>query len=181
MEVINSLFAFLSKLVKWWFVVMPWEQAIRVRHGNKVAVLKEGMYFKIPFIDSVYIQSIRLRTVDIPIQTISSKDGITVTVKAYIAYSIADIFLLYKTLYHPQATLSSVVNSSISGYIRENEILNISPNTIESIINTSINGAQYGLQDVSVKITTFAVVKTFRLIQDSSTSYHEDLKMEEIK
>lgn len=180
MELVNSIIGFITKLVKWWFIVMPWEQAIRVRKGNKVSVLKEGMYLKIPFIDTVYIQTTRLRMVDIPMQTISSKDGTCITIKSYISYAIDDIYKLYKTLYHPESTLAATVMGIISKHIRETKINDIMPQAIEELINNDISSNDYGIRDVNVKITSFAVVKTFRLIQDSSTSYQSDLKMNEL-
>lgn len=75
MEVINSIAAFISKLFQWWFTVMPWEQALRIRKGSKVTLLGAGLYFKIPFIDAVYVQTTRMRMIDTPMQTMSTKDG----------------------------------------------------------------------------------------------------------
>lgn len=178
MEFLNSIVGFISKLIKWWFIVMPWEQAIRVRAGKKVKVLGEGIYFRIPFIDAVYTQTTRMRTVEIPMQTISSRNGISITVKSYIGYTIANILTLYKELYHPEATLGSIVMGAISEYVRDHDLNEMSQSKIEFIINERVKSVDYGLKDISFRITTFAVVKTFRLIQDSSYMYGGDLKME---
>ena len=61
--------------------------------------------------------------------------------------------------------------------VRNNIISDITPASIESFINSRIDGSKYGLKEVTVRITTFAVVKTFRLIQDGSGMYN-DLNME---
>lgn len=101
MEILNIIASFSNKLFQWWFTVMPWEQAIRIRRGKTVRLLGAGLYLKIPFIDAVYIQTTRMRMVDMPIQTVSTQDGTTLTIKAVIGYSIKDVQLLYNTLYHP--------------------------------------------------------------------------------
>ncbi len=180
MEIINSIFAFLSKLLQWWFTVMPWEQAIRVRKGNITKVLNAGLYLKIPFIDSVYIQTTRMRMIDIPMQTLSTIDGNTITIKSAIGYTINDIMILYNSLYHPEMSLSSMVMGYIGEYVRKNAIAEITPENISLSVNSQINQENYGLKDVSVRITTFAIVKTFRLIQDGSSLY-ENLSMCPIK
>lgn len=147
---------------------MPWEQAIQVRKGNIVKLRGAGLYFKIPFIDSVYVQTTRLRMIDGSMQTMSTKDGLTVTIKCVLGYAIADIRVLYDTLYHPEMTLQSMVMGLIGEYVRANNVADISPPGIEKVMKDGIDEQKYGLKDVSVRVTTFAVVKTFRLIQDGS-------------
>jgi regulator of protease activity HflC (stomatin/prohibitin superfamily) len=171
MEVINSIAAFISKLFQWWFTIMPWEQAIHIRKGDIVKLRGAGLYFKIPFIDSVYIQTTRMRMVDTPMQTMSTKEGLTVTIKSVLGYTIADIRVLYDSLYHPEMTLNSMVMSYISEYVRANNVSDISPFSIEEALSGKIDGLKDGLKDVTVKITTFAVVKTYRLIQDGCSLY----------
>lgn len=177
MEIVNQIFGFIGKLLEWWFVVMPWEQAIFVRKGSKVKLLKAGIYFKIPFIDMVFIQTIRTRTIDLPVQTASTIDGKTITMKSFISYSIGDMYKLYNTLAMPELSLSGMVMGGIAEYIRSNESKNVAPKNIETFVNEQINAELYGLKEISIKITSWAEVKTFRLIQDASWQA-ETLNME---
>lgn len=177
MELLNSIAAFFTKLLQWWFLVMPWEQALHIRKGNILKLRAAGIYFRIPFIDAVYIQTIRMRMVDTPMQTLSTKDGSTVTIKSVIGYSIQDIEKLYNTLYHPEMTLSSMAMGFIGEYVRDRPISEVTPESISKAVNNNFSEMPYGLKDLSIKVTTFAVVKTFRLIQDGSSLY-ESLSME---
>lgn len=177
MELVNTITAFLAKLFQWWFTVMPWEQAILVRKGNRVKLLNAGLYLKIPFIDSVYIQTTRMRMIDTPMQTISTKDGHTITVKSAVGYKIADIQTLYNTLYHPETTLVNMTIGTIGDFVRSKDVIEITPSLIEKFVNDNIKASDYGLKDLSVKVTTFAIVKTYRLIQDGS-NFYEGLNME---
>lgn len=181
MEFLNGILGFITKLVKWWFIVMPWEQAIRVRAGKNVRIVSEGIYFRIPFVDEVFIQTTRMRTVEIPMQTISSQDGVSITVKSYIGYTISNILVLYKTLYHPETTLGNIVMGAVSEYVQSKQIVEIKPETINKVINEKLKEVDYGLKDISFSVTTFAVVKTFRLIQDGSYMYAEGLDMKPLK
>lgn len=177
MELVNTITAFLVKIFQWWFTVMPWEQAILIRNGKNVKLLNAGLYLKVPFIDAVYLQTTRMRMIDTPMQTMSTKNGDTVTIKSAIGYTIHDIQVLYNTLYHPEMTLNSMAMGFIGEFVRDNVINEIYPAVIEEFVNSKINASEYGLKNLTVRVTTFAVVKTFRLIQDSSGLY-EGLNME---
>lgn len=177
MNLLNSIAEFLSKLLNWWFTVMPWEQAIHVRRGKYPKTKGPGFYWKIPFVDQVFLQTTRMRMIDVPMQTMSTKDGSTATIKSCVGYSISDINKLYETLYHPEMTLSSMVMAKIGEYIRDTDVKDIVPANIEQAANDLISSKDYGLKDVTIKITTFAIVKTFRLMQDGSGLY-ENLNMQ---
>jgi len=168
MEVFGQLISFIKEIFSWWFTVTPWEQAVFIRFGKNCKVLKEGFYFKIPFIDQIYVQQIRLRTVDLPIQTISTLDNKTITVKSVMTYSIVDIFTLYNTISHPELTLAGIVMSEISGYIRITNSDVVDTIKMEQNILDKLIEKNYGLGDLTVRITSWAEVKTFRLIQDQS-------------
>lgn len=177
MNILNAIVDFISKLLNWWFIVMPWEQSIHVRLGKKSKVKGPGFYWQIPFIDKVFVQTTRMRMIDVAMQTMSTKDGSTVTVKSCLGYSIDNIEHLYKTLYHPEVTLCSMVQGKIGEYIRENLIADISPAKIEASVNEIIKNPTFGLKDINVRITTFAIVKTYRIMQDYS-GLTEGLNME---
>lgn len=177
MELVNTITAFLAKLFQWWFTVMPWEQALRIRKGKNVKLLGAGLYLKIPFVDSVYIQTTRMRMIDTPMQTVSTKDGNAVTLKSAIGYTIDNIQVLYNKLYHPEMTLSSMSMGFVGEFVRENLISEITPLNIEKFVNSKITASDYGLKNLTVRITTFAIVKTYRIIQDNSGLY-ESLSME---
>lgn len=180
MELLNNISQILTTLFCWWFTVTPYEQAIHIRRGKLKAIRTSGLYFKIPFIDTIYIQTTRLRMIDGSMQTLTSKDGVTITIRCNFGYSIKDINKLYQTLYHPDMTLGSLIQGKIGEIVRNNESKNITPSLIESSVLESIHTEDYGLANTIIRIGTFAIVKTFRLIQDGSYIY-ENTKMEAIK
>ena len=156
---------------------MPWEQALLIRKGKNVRLLSAGIYLKIPFIDTVYVQTTRMRMIDTPMQTISTKDGNTLTIKCAIGYVISDIRVLYSSLYHPEMTLNSMAMGFVGEFVRGHYIADVNPQSIEQYVGEKIQAVNYGLANLSIKITTFAIVKTFRLIQDGS-GFYDSLNME---
>lgn len=176
MEVVNQILGFISNFFTWWYTVMTWEQAIFIRAGKNPKVVNNGMYFKIPFIDRVYIQQIRLRVIDMPIQTVSTQDGKTITIKAMVGYSIKDMLKMYNSISHPEMTLSGIIMGGIADHIKNKQSSEISPLKVEEFLIEKLKETDFGLGDLSIKITSWAEVRTYRLIQDQSWM-GENLKM----
>lgn len=177
MEIINQFLAFISKILEWYVIVSPWEQAIFVRHGNKVRLIKAGIYFKIPFIDNVFIQTVRLRNIDLPAQTVSTQDNITLTIKTVCRYSIKDMLQLYHTLYHPETTIQSMIMSSAATYISTHDVCECTTHKIEDYIKANTDLTVYGLGDIAINVVGIMNIKTYRIIQDSLGLYGSDLNM----
>lgn len=180
MEILNNLFNYIIKLFDLWFIVNPWEQAIRVRFGKKVKLLNAGIYFKIPYLDKIYINTVRKRMFDLSIQTITTKDEKTITLKCCAGYKIVDMYILYNSLFHPEITIGSMIMSKISEHIRTQDYKDINIDNLEEEIRKSLDFEKYGLGEISFNILSWSNVKTFRLIQDGSNMY-EGLYMDELK
>lgn len=177
---IKEFIEYIFNAIKIWIIVQPWQAGIRVRAGKKTKKLNAGMHFRIPYIDSVYVQEVRLRVVDMPVQTVTTKDERTITLNGAVGYIITDIEKLYKTLYHPETTIRNLVMSSTSESCFNSSLSEIKVESLEESILKKLNDTDYGIKFTYFKIINFAVVKTFRLIQDQSWNY-EGLQLDEKK
>jgi len=166
---IKDLLEYIFNFIKIWIIVQPWEQGIRVRKGNKIKKLSKGIFFRIPYFDSIYIQESRLRMVQMSMQTLTTKDRQTVTINSCLGYSMADIEKLFNTLCHPEGTISNIAMSVTSELIFNTDLSNINPKEVELAVLKELNKNDYGLKFEYFKITNFAAVKTFRLIQDGQS------------
>ena len=115
-----------------------------------------------------------------PIQTLTSKDIKTITINGAVGYTITDIEKLYQTLFHPETTIANITMSEVADFIFKNNFESINPNTIEEAVISKLNQDDFGLKFEYFRITNFAVVRTFRLIQDQSW-FSEGLSMNEKK
>jgi len=168
MNQVKDFLEYLLNAIKIWIIVQPWEQGIRVRRGKNIKLLTGGMYFRIPYLDSVFIQSNRLRVVAMPVQTLTSKDLSTVTLNSALGYSINDMEKLYKSLFHPELTLANMAMSEIAEFVYKHDMHELNPDKIEQAVIKKLNAGDYGMKVEYFRLTNFAVVKTFRLIQDGS-------------
>ena len=74
MNQIKDFFEYIFQSIKIWVIVQPWEKGIIVRNGKHTRLISKGIYFRIPYFDSVFIQESRLRVCSLPVQTLTSKD-----------------------------------------------------------------------------------------------------------
>jgi len=98
-------------------VVREYERAVVFRLGRLLGVKGPGLFFLIPFIDSMVKVDLRIVAVDVPEQKIITKDNVTVGVDAVIYYKVFDPEKAvtkienyhYAVLMYAQTTLRDVV------------------------------------------------------------------------
>lgn len=180
MNQVQQFLEYIFNSFKIWVIIQPWESGLRVRLGKKIKKLNKGMYFKIPYLDSVYVQEIRLRVVAMPVQTMTTLDDKTVTLTAVLGYTIDDVEKLYQTLYHPEQTIINIAMSQSVDYVNRTNLKEINFNEIQDIILKEINLMDYGIEVSYYKMTNFAAVRTYRLIQDGNW-FHEGNDMDKKK
>lgn len=170
----NELFIALRQLLlslRPWVAITPWEQALRVRLGKRVTLLTAGLHWKVPIIDVIYSQSVRLRVCNFGYgrQTVTTLDGTTITFAGAVAYSIRDIERLYRTLHHAEDSLQSIARGMLAQFITSHRILECAPEEITRTVGLALarDFEPYGLGDVSLYLTDYAVVKTYRLVGDN--------------
>lgn len=162
LQIIRQFFA----MFRWWVVIMPWEQAVRVRLGKNARVLRGGVHWRVPIMHAVYKQSCRLRAMSLPTQTISSRDGKTITLSASCGFSISDILKLYQTLHNADSTIGQLIEIAIATYVTTHDFHECLPPMICDAAIREVNLSRYGLGEIRLSINSFAVVKTFRIIND---------------
>lgn len=163
MSWIRDLFNEIKKLFTWWGFVLPWESGIRVQFGKKIKRLEPGFYWSIPIMHKTFIQSIRKRVCDLPIQTLTTKDGKTLTVKGMLGYDIRNVELLYTKLHHAQDTIVNIAAGEIAEYIATRDS-GFTPADVEKGALKEISFRGYGLGGLSLRLTDFAYVRTYRII-----------------
>lgn len=178
MNYIKDTIEYITKAVKIWVIISPWQNAVRVRFGKHMKTLTPGIYIKIPVIDDVYIQTVRLRIIAMPLQTLNTYDDKTATVKTAVGYTITDIKKLYNTLHEPETTVNNIVLGEIADFVTNMKAAEYSAKKLEAAVLSKLQKKDYGLTFEYVKILEFATVKTIRLIQDKHW-HQEALEMDQ--
>ncbi len=173
MNFLSSIFGFF-KSFQCWVTVAPWESGLRVRYGTTAALLCPGLHWRIPFLDRIFIQPVRLRTIETPTITFTTKDGKTLSLRLAVKYQIADIKMLHMAVANPENTLLATVQGLISTCVSTTTSDQITPETLTAVIQQANIGSDWGLREVSVLVMTFAFCRTLRLLmqdwQSTSTT-----------
>jgi len=169
-----AFFGLLAKfwaLFVWWFIVAPWERALRVRLGSRIKEFGPGMHFRVPYADVLYRQAIRLHFVSIDPQTVTTIDGHTLTFAGVFGYTIENLLELYQTIQSPVTTLQALVSGALSQFISTHPMSECAPDDVEQAVVNDLDIATYGLANPQLSLTTYARVKTYRLIMDRHEIY----------
>ena len=166
----NQLFSWIADIFKearFWQVVAPWERAVRVRAGKHTVLWGPGLHFRIPYLDDVRLVNTRLRVASAPCQTLSTLDGKAVTVASLIGFRIVDPLKAMLRMADPESCCSSFVQTEVARYISARTSSAIHLNDLEEATLAGLerfgNG---GFEFEFVRVVDYAVVKTFRLLQE---------------
>lgn len=88
-------------------VVESWEQGVRFRRGvPEGASLGAGVWFFWPFLDRIEVIPRQMRFIDLPIQRITTRDGVEIALSANIGYEIADAVKAYTEVHDYEESLA---------------------------------------------------------------------------
>lgn len=163
MNWLSQLFG-LFRAFQCWVVIAPWESGLRVRFGKSVSTLEPGPHLRIPFLDRIFVQAVRLRTISDSGQTIATKDGRVLTLAVAVSYAIEDIRRLYLAVSNPESTLLHQIQGHIAEVVSKTMSAELSPKVIEKTIEERVPSVEWGLSQVRIMVTTFAFVRTYRLL-----------------
>jgi Membrane protease subunits, stomatin/prohibitin homologs len=172
METFTALLKQIGQIFTWWVMVAPWEQALRVRAGRHVRRLEPGVHLRIPFLDTVHVQSVRLRLATFSMQTVMTRDRKALTVAGALGYAVGNIEQLYQALHHAEDTLTSLAMTAIAECAAHADADALTPATLSTAATQALGFADYGLVDVSVRVTDFAFLRTYRLVSDTRWGTH---------
>ncbi len=171
MEWLETVVNRFTEAFRWFWILQPWEQALRVRAGKKIVKFNGGIHFKIPYVDYIFKQNCRLRLSEVTSQTVTTLDGKTITLSGALSYRVENVQPLYMKLHMAEGTLARQTQGIISRYIAWHHFVDCSPEKVIEHVDNKMSFEQYGLADIEFILSNFAVVKTYRFITGEAQSY----------
>ena len=171
--IVTQFLDFLRQIAGWvvpFIILAPWEQAVRVRAGKHLTVLSAGIHLKLPLLDSIYTQSVRLRLTLLDRQTISTADGRTVTLVGAVGFEIISIENLYQKLHHAEDTVKNLAMATLASYVSQHPIGECSLKDVGDYAATVLarDLMEFGLGNLMVCITDFTTVRAYRLVGEQN-------------
>lgn len=168
MNTLVALFNRFTRLFVWWVVIQPWERAVITRLGKRRPELGPGTHFRIPYADAIYRQSVRTRVSATPVQTLTTRDGKTLTLSASLSYCVEDLTKLYDTLHHGEDSIRNLACSAMAEYVVQHDAGDCTPERVQAWASQQMALERYGLGCGALNVVNFAFVRTYRFIADSA-------------
>lgn len=156
----------MSRPFRWWVVVAEWEQGVRVRWGRNTKLLLPGIHLRVPFLDRVFVQSVRIRTISANNQTVSTLDGKSITYSIGVRFRILNVKAMYESHADVAGTMMFDALAAAAKFIGGNNLDAITTGDVETRANQAIarSGDYAFLDGILVSVLSFCVTRSLRLI-----------------
>lgn len=162
----------LLKQLRPWITIAPWEHGVRTRAGRHACLLKPGLHFAIPLLDYVIVRNVRRRAINIPLQTVTTRDGACVSIAGGLAYEVEDLLKVYHHLYGVDDALTQEAHAAIAFELEHRTVNELSPIDLAAAVERQLSARlkECGITGFRVFISDMVRVKTYRLIADQRYS-----------
>jgi len=165
---LSQLVTAFSKPLKWWVTIAPWERGLRVRLGKTAVVLEPGIRLRIPLLDRIFVQSVRLRTIVETGLTATTRDGHALTYTMALSFCIADIRMLYDAAATPEASIRAMACQLAARFVVRADRKDLSPAGLAADVTDAMAGQAeaLGLGGCTVAIMSFTFARALRILMN---------------
>lgn len=167
-KLIDIILQFL-RLFQFWVVVNAYAAGVRQRLGKFHAVLGPGFHWMLPFnVDRLIWDSVVTETLRVKPQSLTTKDGVAVTVSSVVTFRIEDIKIFLLDVEGRNAVIEDSTYGATSNFIMKrtwqelNEITDIGHELAKDVRRQA---KRYGVAVDQVQVVDFARCRSLRLIQ----------------
>lgn len=151
------------------FKIREYEQGIILRNGKYVRVCNKGLHWKWFFIDEVVTQHIVTTTINLPAQSLVTKDNRDIVVKAVVKYKISDVKVFLLEVYDSVDAISDVAQGIVKNVIMSNNWEDCKSDELDNTITKKVRNElkKFGVYIEAVTLTDLASIKSLRLFNQN--------------
>lgn len=152
------------------FIVSEYQQAVVLRNGKFLKLLKNGLHLKAPFIDEIIKQHTITTTLTLPAQSLVTKDGFDVVIKGIVKYKIFDIKIFCLEVFDNIDAISDISQGIIKTQIMNNTWDFCTNNELDNLLSKKVRHEvkKYGVEVEQVTLTDIAKIRTIKLINETT-------------
>jgi regulator of protease activity HflC (stomatin/prohibitin superfamily) len=167
-----------SLLAEFWSTIWPfnviqeYQNGVLLRLGKFKKVLTPGLHFVIPFIDEVMVHHVVVTTINLPSQSVTTKDNKQVVVKGVIKYRISDIKVFLLEVFDAIDAISDMSESIIKRTIMDNDWEQCMSNELDDYITKKARheAKKWGIEILTLTLTDLGQIRSIKLFNDSTIS-----------
>jgi regulator of protease activity HflC (stomatin/prohibitin superfamily) len=178
--IINLLALIWDKLVPW-EKINHYDRGVRLRLGKAVLVkekgkpreewkpriLEPGFYWKLPFgIDDINTHMVKMTTMDLTEQSLTTKDGQQVVVRGVLKYDVSDVAIVLLETDGPAAAVADLSMGFIKDAVAEKTWEECRDVDFPKKIATTIRreAKKWGINVQTLTLTDLALMRSIRLL-----------------
>ena len=156
------------------WIVKSFQQGIRFRNGRDVALLRPGVYFAWWWFEEIEAVNVVPRVINLPSQTITTKDGKTVTFSANVEFHIENARAYYCAVYDADHSLRNAAMGHLARKIREWTLDELQTHqsdlerSLERTLTTYVK--DWGVVIRDVRLTDLTASRGYRLFADQGVA-----------
>lgn len=168
-KLIDFLLEIIEKVIPI-YILKEYQLGVLFRFGHFKKVAKPGLHWKIPFFDDVESYPVVTTTLTLPAQSVVTKDGVSVVIKAVIKYKISDVKIFAVEVYDAIDALSDTTCGIIYQTINSKNFTDtVSQNLNRDITREAKKEAKkWGIDIEKVTITDYSKMNSLRLFNEQS-------------
>lgn len=147
-------------------IIEQWNGAVQLRFGKWVRDLSGGIYFKIPFFDSIIETPVITQSVNLPSQTLTTLDEQSIVLKSIIRYRVSNIRTYLLNVMHANDVLIDTTQGIIRDVVEMttwNDLVDVNSQITNEVKEFVV---KWGIEVEAVTITDLGIVKSFRIFGD---------------
>ena len=147
-------------------IIEQWNGAVQLRFGKWVRNLSGGIYFKIPFFDSIIECPVITQSVNLPSQTLTTLDDESIVLKSIIRYRVSNIQTYLLGVMHANDVLIDTTQGIIRDVVEMttwNDLVDVNSQITNEVKEYVV---KWGIEVEAVTITDLGIVKSFRIFGD---------------
>jgi regulator of protease activity HflC (stomatin/prohibitin superfamily) len=163
-KIIDFLLNFLDQLLPF-VIIKSGNRGVWLRFGIYRKDVPPGLHFKIPFVDEIQPHGVVFTTITLPPQSIVTKDGICVVIRAHIKYRIEDLKTYAIDVYDAVDALSDMTGGIIFEQIKTQTWEEAYSADLPTILTkkSKVEAKKWGFHIEKVTITDFSKMTSLRL------------------
>lgn len=153
-------------------VINHYDRGVRLRYGRavmngeSVRILGPGLHWKIPFVDDINSHMVKMTTMDLTEQTITTKDRQSVVVRGVLKYEVSDVATVLLETDGPAAAVADISMGLIKDAFAEKNWEDCNDPELPSQIAIKIRreAKKWGIDVKMLTFTDLGLIRSIRLI-----------------
>jgi len=168
-KLVDFLLGFLDQLLPF-KVINQTDKGVLLRFGKFIRIIEPGIHFKIPFADEITPHTVLWTTQSLPAQSLTTKDGKDVVVKAVIKYRIINVETFLLEVWDAIDAISDMTQGIIFDTIKEKTWEELQTTELKPLITRKARNEakRWGIEVETVTLSDLAKITSIRLINDGS-------------